>query len=198
MRAGSGDHIYDWVENWPDAPDSESARNGWSHHGIVVSETGDIYTGHQDDPIVQVFGGDGRFKRVWPSGCSDTHSLTLVIEGCTEYLWIADNGAKRRPSTAFEYPDPDAKVTGQAIKKTLDGEDVMKLDIPLWTPIGRATTSPRGSRSTRRGMAATATSGSPMATAPARSTATRRTANTSAASRARKGKLGPSTALMPS
>ncbi len=146
MRAGSGDHIYDWVENWPDAPDSESARNGWSHHGIVVSETGDIYTGHQDDPIVQVFGGDGRFKRVWPSGCSDTHSLTLVIEGCTEYLWIADNGAKRRPSTAFEYPDPDAKVTGQAIKKTLDGEDVMKLDTPLWTPIGRATTSPRGSR----------------------------------------------------
>jgi hypothetical protein len=130
MRVGSGDHIYDWVENWPDAPESESARNGWSHHGIVVSETGDIYTGHQDDPIVQVFGGDGRFKRAWPSGCDDTHGLTLVKEGGTEYLWIADNGAKRRPSTAFEYPDPDAKVTGQAVKKTLDGEDVMKLDTP--------------------------------------------------------------------
>ena len=106
-----------------------STRTGWSHHGIVVTESGEVLSGHQDDPVVQVFDREGNFVRSWPSGCVDTHGLTLVKEGGAEYLWIADNGAKRRPSTGFEYP-AEGKVTGQVVKKTLDGETLMKLDTP--------------------------------------------------------------------
>ena len=130
MRIGTGDNTYEWIEDWAKTPDTESARSGWSHHGIAVSLTGEVYSGHQDDPIVQVFDREGNFLRSWPSDCADTHGITLVNEGGAEYLWIADNGAKRHPSTAYEYPDSDAKVTGKVVKKTLDGQTVLELAKP--------------------------------------------------------------------
>ena len=132
MRIGSGDNIYEWIENWAKVPDTESARIGWSHHGIVVSESGEVLSGHQDEPIVQVFGKDGSFKRSWPSGCTETHGMTLVKEDGVEYLWIGDHGAKRHQSTAHQYPDT-GQVTGQAVKKTLDGRTVMTLKTPPLT-----------------------------------------------------------------
>ena len=129
MRIGSGDNAYDWIEDWAKTPETESARTGWSHHSIVVSESGDILSGHQDDPIVQVFGKDGDFKGSWPSGCTETHGMTLVKEDGIEYLWIADHGAKRRQSGGYEYPDT-GKVTGKAVKKTLDGRTATTLATP--------------------------------------------------------------------
>ena len=132
MRVGSDQNTYDWIEDWAGTDDTESARIGWSHHGIVVSETGDVLAGHQDEPIIQVFGKDGSFKRSWPSGCTETHGMTLVKEDGVEYLWIGDHGAKRHLSTGYEYPDV-GQVTGQAVKKTLDGQTVMTLKTP---PLG--------------------------------------------------------------
>jgi DNA-binding beta-propeller fold protein YncE len=142
MRIGTGDNMYEWIEDWAKTPDTESARTGWSHHGIVVSESGEVYAGHQDDPIVQIFDADGEFLRSWPSDCADTHGLTLVNEGGTEYLWIADNGAKRHPSTAYEYPDTDAKVIGKAVKKTMDGETVLELATPPLAAYGESDYKP--------------------------------------------------------
>ncbi len=46
MYTGSGDHTYDWIDGWAKIPNSESARSGWAHHGIVVSETGSVITFH--------------------------------------------------------------------------------------------------------------------------------------------------------
>ncbi len=42
MRIGSGEHTYVWLERWGKIPDAESARAGWAHHGIMVSETGSV------------------------------------------------------------------------------------------------------------------------------------------------------------
>ena len=129
MRVGSGKHTYEWVENWAKVPDSESVRTGWSHHGVVVSETGDVITYHPDEPTVLIFGGDGAIKGSWRTGLLDAHGMTIVKEGDTEYLWLADPGRKRRAASAYEYPEGTVPK-GQVVKTTLDGEEVMRLQRP--------------------------------------------------------------------
>ena len=135
MRLSCGDLSYQWVDNWARMPDTESARTGWSHHDIVVTESGDILTGHQDDPVILTLDRDGNVKGSWESGVFDPHGMTLVKEDDTEYLWIADPGRKRRPATGYEYPEGGGPVRGQAVKKTLDGQTVMELsrpDLPVY------------------------------------------------------------------
>ena len=51
MRVGSGDSTYEWVEHWAKIPDTESARSGWAHHGVAISESGHaIAGGNHGDP----------------------------------------------------------------------------------------------------------------------------------------------------
>ena len=42
---GEGEHIYEWVEDWAGVPDSENARTGWAHPGMVVTDAGYIKPG---------------------------------------------------------------------------------------------------------------------------------------------------------
>ncbi len=132
MRIGTGEHVYDWNDSWAALPNPESARAGWSHHGIVVTESGRLITLHQGDLTMLEIAPDGTVERSWGLGLglSEAHGITLVKEGAAEYLWIADNGRKRTPETGYEYPDSDSKVTGQVVKTTLDGEVAMRLDTP--------------------------------------------------------------------
>ena len=134
MRIGSGEHTYEWIDNWAKIPDTESARTGWAHHGIVVSETGDIITYHPGDPTVLFFDKDGNLKRSWDSGVLEGHGMTIVKEGETEYLWIVDNGDKAVKREGyrqlFEKPAGTVAPSGQVVKKTLDGRTVMVLDTP--------------------------------------------------------------------
>ena len=55
MRIGTGVNTYEWQENWVKYPASESLSSGWSHHGVAISETGDIITYHPADPTVMIF-----------------------------------------------------------------------------------------------------------------------------------------------
>ena len=48
----------------------------------------------------------------WDSGLNTAHGKSIVKEGATEYLWLADN------------------ETGQVIKTTVDGEIVMRIERP--------------------------------------------------------------------
>ena len=130
MRIGTGEHTYDWNETWATMPNPESAKAGWSHHGIVVTEAGKIITLHQGTLNMMEFDPNGTVERSWELGLTEAHGITLVKEGGTEYLWIADPGRKRTPETGFQYPDPDAQVTGQVVKTTLTGETTMSLEPP--------------------------------------------------------------------
>ena len=134
VRFGSGEHTYEWIDNWAKIPDSESARAGWAHHGIVVAEAGDIVTYHPGDPKVLIFDRAGDLRDSWDSGVLEAHGMTIVKEGETEYLWIADNGDKGVKEEgyiqAFEKPPGTFVPSGQVVKKTLDGRTVMKLQQP--------------------------------------------------------------------
>ena len=117
MRIGSGETMYDWIDNWAKIPDTESARTGWAHHGIVVSEAGTIVAFHQADPTVLIFDQNGSLQHSWDSGLGEAHGMTLVKEGESEYLWLADD------------------TSGQVVKTTLDGQTVMGLqrpDVPVY------------------------------------------------------------------
>ena len=130
MRIGTGEHTYHWNDSWATLPNPESAKAGWSHHGIVVTEAGKIITLHQGDLKMMEMDPDGTVERSWDLGLNEAHGITLVKDGDTEYLWIADNGRKRGPHTDYDYPDSTSKVTGQVVKTTLTGETVMSLDTP--------------------------------------------------------------------
>ena len=44
MRGGQGTNTYRWVGDWAELPDTESVHKGWAHHGVVVTESGDVVT----------------------------------------------------------------------------------------------------------------------------------------------------------
>lgn len=130
MRIGSGGHTYDWIADWARIPDSEGARTGWAHHGIVVTEAGNVVTYHQSGPTVLVFDRGGKLLRSWNSGLAEGHGMTLVKENGSESLWIADSGAKRQKGLSYQYPPSAGPVWGQAVRMDLDGRVVMRLQRP--------------------------------------------------------------------
>lgn len=130
MQVGSGSNTYNWIDNWANIPDSESARMGWAHPGMVVTESGDVITCHAGDPTVMTFDQEGNLKSSWTGDFVDAHGITLVNKGGTEYLWIADNGTKRGHVHSYEYPPGAADMSGKAFKVTLDGQTLMTLEPP--------------------------------------------------------------------
>ncbi len=130
MRVGIGTASYEWVDRWAKIPPSDSARLGWAHHGVAVSKTGEVISFHQGDPTMLVFDPSGRLERTWNISVADAHGITLVEEGGTEFLWIADNGRKRQYDISYEYPQSPERFSGKVVKTTLDGEIVMELEKP--------------------------------------------------------------------
>jgi DNA-binding beta-propeller fold protein YncE len=135
MRIGSGANTYEWIDNWARIPHNQSARMGWAHHGIAVTEAGDVVTFHHGDPTVLVFDQDGNLQRSWDSQMTEAHGITVVKEGQAEYLWFADSGRKRDPTLGYVYPVGNVPVSGQVVKTTLEGQTVMTLqrpDLPVY------------------------------------------------------------------
>ena len=98
---------------------------------MVVSESGDVISYQQDDPTVLVFDRTGNLRRSWESGLTETHGMTLVTEGDSEYLWTADNGRKRQSGHGYEYPDSSlGPVSVRVVKTALNGQTIMELQRP--------------------------------------------------------------------
>jgi len=58
MRIGSGSNTYEWLDNWAQVPNREGARVGWAHHGLAITESGEVVAFHPSDPSVLVFDRD--------------------------------------------------------------------------------------------------------------------------------------------
>ena len=122
MRIGEGPNTYEWVDRWAKIPQTEAARSGWAHHGVVVTKSGDIVTFHPGDSTVLILNRDGAVTKTWDLPVADAHGITLVEEDGNEYLWIADNGRKRQAQLAYGYPPGSGPYSGQVLKTTLDGQ----------------------------------------------------------------------------
>ena len=128
MHIHCGEESYDWTDNWANMPNAQSAGEGWAHNGVAITESGDIVTFHPAEPTMLVFDQAGNLRRSWDTDLTEAHGITLVKEGESEYLWIADNGRKRAPQVGYEYP-PGGKGP-RVIKMTMHGETVMSLQVP--------------------------------------------------------------------
>jgi DNA-binding beta-propeller fold protein YncE len=128
MQIGSGTNTYEWQDTWASIPESDSTRDGWAHHGVTVTEAGQIITYHPGDPTMMVFDPDGALVRTFPVDLSDAHGITVVKEGGRELLWIADNGRKRLPGIGYDYPG--GEVRGQVLKMDLEGKILASLEKP--------------------------------------------------------------------
>ncbi|PKB58913.1 MAG: hypothetical protein BZY83_04625 [SAR202 cluster bacterium Casp-Chloro-G2] len=109
-------------------PDSATKREGWAHHGVAVTGSGQIITYHPGDQTMLVLDQDGSFVRSWQVDLADAHGITLVNEGGQEMLWIADNGRKRQPGIGYDYPAGGAR--GQVLKMDLEGNVLASLTRP--------------------------------------------------------------------
>ena len=132
MIIGSGEHKYEWIEDWGRVPETEGSSAAWSHPGIAVTKDGRIVTYHQHEPKVLVLDQAGRLLESWETDLVEGHGITIVAEGDTEYLWIADSGAKARAEDNYARSRPPApkERSGQVVKMTLDGRVVMRLGAP--------------------------------------------------------------------
>ena len=139
MRIDDSQADYEWVEGWAHIPDSESASTGWAHHDVVVTAEGNVITFHPGDSTMLVFDAQGNLTRSWATNFADAHGMTIVMEGGTEYLWVADNGRKRSAKLAYEYTSATApggppahahETRGQVVKMSLQGEIVQSISRP--------------------------------------------------------------------
>lgn len=112
MRIGSGEHTYEWIEDWARIPDTPGSKADGRTHGVVVASDGRVIVLHLGNPAVLVFDAEGRLRNAWGDRFPGAHGLTLVSESGVEYLWLTDY------------------ITGEVAKMTLDGETVLSLPRP--------------------------------------------------------------------
>jgi hypothetical protein len=109
---GTGDHTYEWVDNWAKLPDGKRFGNT---HAVVQTADGRILI-HNASPTGDatcVFDPDGKFITSWGNQFANgAHGMDLRTEGGKEFLYLA--------------PTSQHKV----FKTTLDGEVVLELDFP--------------------------------------------------------------------
>ena len=129
MLVGAGEHTYEWQEDWARYPDTPSAQQGWAHSGVAVTRDGQIITFHPGDPLLLTYDPQGHLVRQMETEAGAGHGLCLVEEDGVEYLWLADNGARRSPAAGYEY---QGGMRGpQALKVDLrSGATVQRLEPP--------------------------------------------------------------------
>ena len=110
---------------------TETARDGWAHHGVAVTAAGNIIASHPGTSELLEFNPNGDLLRSSPTGLTECHGICLVNEGGTEYLWIADTGSKQHKieiNGGYEYR-PNANEP-RVVKTTLDGKIVATIGRP--------------------------------------------------------------------
>ena len=52
MHVGSGELTFEWIEEFAEIPNRESAARGWAHHGITSTPRDTLVTFHPGEPLV--------------------------------------------------------------------------------------------------------------------------------------------------
>lgn len=129
MLTGTGDNVYEWVDDWAQFPDSDSRREGWAHPGVAVTSAGEIATVHPGDSTILFFNSDGKLLKSWDIAAREVHQLALEDDGTQQYLWAADPGRKNVKTDAVYQPTPGENGP-QVLKLTLDGDLIQRITVP--------------------------------------------------------------------
>lgn len=121
---------YSWSEDWAQTP---YRSDGWAHHDITVTATGDLVTLDTRDPVLMHLNAAGQALQSCAAPLAEAHGITSVIDGDTEFLWVADNGSKLIPSTAGDatkWVSQAGPHGGQVVKLTMAGQLTARLETP--------------------------------------------------------------------
>jgi hypothetical protein len=129
MLTGSGNNVYEWIDDWAQFPDSESRRSGWAHPGVVVTSDGEVATVHPGDSTILFFAPDGQLLRSWDIAAREVHQLALEDDATQQYLWAADPGRKNLQDNGAYTASPGENGP-QVLKLTLDGKQVSRITAP--------------------------------------------------------------------
>ena len=124
VLTGSGAHVYRWIEGWASLPNDEVATTGWAHPGMAFTADGLIVTCHPGLPRLLFFDTKGTLVREAPLDATEAHGI--ATDG--DRVWVADNGAKRRPPPA--YPADAAPDGGQVLEVNRTGALVRRFGVP--------------------------------------------------------------------
>jgi len=129
-KLGEGRFTFAWDDAWGGRGHHDGGTKGWAHHGIAVTTAGEVVTFHESEPEVMVLDRDGEVLRRWPVELVEGHGMLLVRESDEDVLWISDNGSKNRPTGEGSYVPDRQPVRGHAVKYSLDGREVLRLEMP--------------------------------------------------------------------
>lgn len=131
MNIGSGEHTYEWIDNWATIPETPSGKANGRTHGVCVSDTGLIYVFNQASPSVLAFDPSGALKQQWGAH-EGAHGMTLVREGDDEFFWLTDQNAR-----TVEKSTLDGEVV-QTINRPDQALDVDAKYVPTWVAVNPA------------------------------------------------------------
>ncbi len=132
MRIGDSPFEYEWISDWAAVPFRGRAEIGWAHHGMAVTEAGEIIGIHPADSLALIFDPDGTLLRSFTIPVREAHQLTLVtsaIGNGEQFLWIADPGRKSI-KTNGAYEPVQGEWGGQAVRVTLTGDLEQRIGKP--------------------------------------------------------------------
>lgn len=119
MIIGSGEHRYEWIDNWVRIPASPSGQENGRTHGVVVSTSGKVIVFHQANPAVLIYDPDGALVEAWGDRFAGAHGLALAREDGDEFLWITDEFSGEVSQLAMDgttlqsLATPDLPIYGQ-------------------------------------------------------------------------------------
>ena len=149
MQIGNSPFEYEWISDWAEIPNSETASAGWAHHGMAVTGAGEVIAIHPAESLAMVFDQSGKLLNSFDIPVREAHQLALATVNGEESLWIADPGRKNI-KTNGSYEPVQGEWGGQAVRVSLTGERLQQItDGPAgpWPGATRATSpTPRRGR----------------------------------------------------
>ena len=128
MKIGTAPFEYNWLSDWATIPDPDDAESGWAHHGMAVTQAGEIIGVHPANPSILVFSQSGDLYRSFAVPIREGHQLALSTDNGEQYLWIADPGRKNLKSSGY---DPVlGERGGQVLCVSLNGQVKRTISTP--------------------------------------------------------------------
>ncbi|HEY9290251.1 MAG TPA: hypothetical protein VIP98_03125 [Microlunatus sp.] len=121
---------YRWREHWAQWPDDPVAHEGWAHHGLSFTSTGELLAFHPGESRLLRFAQDGRLSGSAPCPVREAHGLVRVTDDGIDHVWIADNAVKSVRLPDGGYGRAASDTPGQVVKVDLEGNLLQKLATP--------------------------------------------------------------------
>ena len=135
MRTGISPFEYEWISDWAEIPNRESAQVGWAHHGMAVTDSGEVLGIHPAESLALVFDQDGTLVNSFEIPVREAHQLALATLDGKQSLWIADPGRKNLKSNG-SYEPTRGERGGQVVRVSLNGDVEMRIGVPTHSAYG--------------------------------------------------------------